>query len=238
MGFSLFERPHHQRIANLLEAMAGPTLVSHQCLFGGGTVMALRFGEYRESRDVDFLMSSINAYREVRGFVTSSGIESLFTRPVKQLREVRMDQYGIRTMLEVEGHPIKFEILLEARIKLDAPRAEDILCGVPTLTENDMVTEKLLANSDRWADESVACRDVIDLAMMLPDGKIPGRAFDKASQAYSSIAEDLQKAVDHAGRDGRLVRCMHKMQMTMPSAQLLGRINKLRVPRPLNSQGR
>jgi len=31
-----------------------------------------------------------------------------------------------------------------------------------------MATSKLLANSDRWADEGVFNRDVIDLAMMQP----------------------------------------------------------------------
>ena len=44
-----FERPHHQRIAHVLSALNGETLVQHGCLFGGGTCIALRYGEYRES---------------------------------------------------------------------------------------------------------------------------------------------------------------------------------------------
>jgi hypothetical protein len=42
------------------------------------------------------------------------------------------------------------------------------VCGIATLTPLDMLTSKLLANSDRWNDDGVFNRDVIDLAMMSP----------------------------------------------------------------------
>ncbi|MFZ7096649.1 nucleotidyl transferase AbiEii/AbiGii toxin family protein [Luteimonas dalianensis] len=48
----MFERPHHQRIALLLGALDADLFRRLQCLFGGGTAMALRYGEYRESVDV------------------------------------------------------------------------------------------------------------------------------------------------------------------------------------------
>ncbi|WP_281412568.1 hypothetical protein [Geomobilimonas luticola] len=41
----MFERPLHQRIAQVLGALNGALLKEHGCLFGGGTVIALRFGE-------------------------------------------------------------------------------------------------------------------------------------------------------------------------------------------------
>ena len=50
----MFERPHHRRIARILAALNGDLLREANCLFGGGTAMALRFGEYRESVDMDF----------------------------------------------------------------------------------------------------------------------------------------------------------------------------------------
>lgn len=34
-----------------------------QCYFGGGTQLAMTYGEYRESRDVDFLCSSRDGFR-------------------------------------------------------------------------------------------------------------------------------------------------------------------------------
>lgn len=229
-GYCLFDRPHHRRIARLLESLDGDLLTRHQCLFGGGTAITLKFGEYRESRDVDFLMASVEAYREIRAVVTAGGIAGLFTRPVTALRDARMDQYGIRAMLEVDGEPIRFEIILEGRITLDTPGPGDAICGVTTLTVSDMVAEKLLANADRWADDSVQSRDLIDLAMLLPTGKIPRDAVAKASRAYASIEDDLKKAIAHlSARPGRLQECMAAMQMTMPAAQVMNRIRKLRA---------
>ncbi len=67
----MFERPHHQRIAHVLLSLDGPLLQSHHCLFGGGTAMALRYGEYRESVDIDFLVSDIASYRTLRQLPTN-----------------------------------------------------------------------------------------------------------------------------------------------------------------------
>lgn len=229
----LFDRPHHQRVAALLQSLDAGLMARHHCLFGGGTAIALRFGEFRESRDVDFLVSSLDAYRAVRSVVTSMGIDGLFVRPCKALREARIDQYGIRTVFDVGGVPIKFEILREARIDLDVPRPEDEVCGVRTLTTSDLVAEKLLANSDRWSDDSVHSRDLIDLAMMLPDGKIPPAALAKALRAYASIKDDLQRAVEHlAGRPGRIQTCLAAMQMTLTAAQAMHRVRRLRFAAP------
>lgn len=58
----MFERPHHQRIATVLSALDGSFLLDNNCLFGGGTAIALRHGEYRESVDIDFLVSDIGSY--------------------------------------------------------------------------------------------------------------------------------------------------------------------------------
>ena len=67
---------------------------------------------------------------------------------------------------------IKFEIVLEARIELELPGPEDRIEDVATLTPLDMAASKLLANSDRWADDSVFSRDIIDLAMMKPGASL------------------------------------------------------------------
>ena len=72
-------------------------------------MIAMLHVEYRESRGVDFLVSSRDAYRELRGIVTREGIAGLFVGPVVLLREARMDQYGIRTLIAVDDVPIEFE---------------------------------------------------------------------------------------------------------------------------------
>lgn len=38
------------RIASVLEALDAGLLADSRCYFGGGTAIALRYGEYRESR--------------------------------------------------------------------------------------------------------------------------------------------------------------------------------------------
>jgi hypothetical protein len=196
-----FTRPHHQRIARVLTALNGPLLKEHHCLFGGGTAIALRYGEYRESVDIDFLVSDIASYRTLRQLLTGEeGIQSIVrkTAPLlAQARQIRADQYGIRSQLSMDGQPIKFEIILEGRITLSAPSTADVICGIATLTPLDMAASKLLANSDRGGDDSVFSRDLIDLAMMAPTLPLLRQAVAKAETAYGqSIRRDLKKHID------------------------------------------
>lgn len=229
----MFERPHHRRIATVLEALDADALAANACLFGGGTAMALRFGEYRESVDIDFLVSRIDGYRHLRQRLTGPDGLHAITRAghtLSQTREVRADQYGIRTMLQVDGADIKFEIVLEGRFDLEAPGPDDQLCGVATLTPLDMATSKLLANSDRWRDDAVMSRDLIDLAMMAPTKVLMKQALAKARGAYGdSVATDLARAVeDLRARPHRLGQCMQAMAMTHVSkAALWARIRAL-----------
>jgi len=228
----LFERPHHARVAEILMALDGPLLLANGCLFGGGTAMALRYGEYRESVDIDFLVSDIEGYRALRqGLTGKAGLAAVARKgaSLNQLREVRADQYGIRTAVGVDGVAIKFEIVLEARIALAPPGPDDMQCGVATLSPLDMAASKLLANSDRWADDSVFSRDLIDLAMMQPGAKLLKQAREKAMNAYGdSIDTDLARAIQKLFmREGRLERCMQMMQMTVPPALLRQRIKRL-----------
>jgi hypothetical protein len=228
----LFERPHHRRIATVLAALDAPMLAANGCYFGGGTAIALSHGEYRESADIDFLVSDLTGFRALRQRVTGQGGLAALARPgatLAQLREVRADQYGIRTVLGVDGDAIKFEIVLEARIVLATPTPTDLVCGVATLTALDMATSKLLANSDRWADDSVFSRDVIDLAVLQPKRKLLAEAVAKASLAYGdSITNDMDRAVRQLrDRDGRLAVCMQALQINLPKALLWQRIRAL-----------
>ena len=238
-----FQRPHHQRIARVLGALNGPLLRENNCLFGGGTAIALRYGEYRESVDIDFLVSDIASYRALRQLMTGPPGIMAIVNPgiavVSQTREVRADQYGIRTAVSVDGQPIKFEIILEGRIQLAEPRAADQICGVATLTALDMATSKLLANSDRGGDDGVFSRDLIDLAMMAPGLALLRQAVDKAEAAYGqSILGDLQKAINAIqNRPGRLERCMQVMAMTAPRAVLWQKIRALRRVFPKENTG-
>jgi len=229
----LFDREHHRRVAHVLEALDADLLKANACLFGGGTAIALRYGEYRESVDIDFLVSERDGYRALRQRLGGTdGLRAIQRagRALDQVRDVRADQYGLRTVVRVDGMEIKFEIVLEGRITLDPPGAGDEICGVATLTPLDLAASKLLANSDRWADDAVFSRDLIDLAMMAPPKKMLKAAIEKARGAYGdSIENDLGKAIDALrARPHRLDRCMEAMQMrSVPKALLWKRIKAL-----------
>lgn len=231
----MFERPHHQRIAQVLLALNGALLREHSCLFGGGTAVALRYGEYRESVDIDFLVSDVACYRRLRLLMTESprGMTAILRQNVRsltQVNEVRADQYGIRTMLQVADRQIKFEIILEGRIKLDPPGEDDEICSIATLSPLDMISSKLLANSDRWADDGIFSRDLIDLAMMQPSVKLLHRAVTKAEQAYGkAVIRDLGKAIAalQVRRDW-LDRCIKALAVNIPKALLWERIRTLK----------
>lgn len=232
----MFSRAHHMRITSVLEALDAELLTDSRCYFGGGTAIALRYGEYRESRDIDLLVSNGSGYAALREQVRGpGGFDALTTRPIPTLRPVTADQYGIRTMLDVDGEPIKFEIIREARIELQEPDSGDSICGILTLTPLDMASSKLLANSDRWADQSTCSRDIIDLAMMEPGQDLLDQAIAKAETAYrSAVVNDLNRAIDYL-RDNphRLDTCMRELQMhDIPKALLWDRIKRLRPQSP------
>ena len=229
----MFERLHHQRIARVLESLNAPLLAANGCLFGGGTAITLRYGEYRESVDMDFMCSNENGFRALRRLLDARKDLAPIQQEGSALwplsREVRADEYGIRTMLLVDGQPIKFEIVREGRIEFEQPGRTDVICGISTLTPLDMTVSKMLANADRWGDDGVFSRDLIDLAMMNPRLPLLRLAAAKAEQAYgNSVRNCLDKAIDRfLNRLGHAERCMEVMAMDCPKALLWQRMRGL-----------
>ena len=229
----MFTRPHHQRIAKMLESLDAALLKRHNCLFSGGTAIALRYGEYRESVDIDFLVSDLASYRYLRNSVREQGLQALMKitdAGQVQTSDVRSDQYGIRSKVFVEGKPIKFEIVLEGRIGLARPGKKDSVLGVATLMKIDMAVSKLLANSDRGLDMGMHCRDVIDLAMLNLSKSEFTEAAIKGEAAYGeAILKDLAKVIDRLGEaNGLLERCMKAMDVSVPRALLWQNISKIK----------
>jgi len=209
----MFDRAHHQRIAKVLHAFNSDALIRTQCYFGGGTAIALSLGEYRESRDVDFLCASSEGYRLLRNTISPNSFGSLLNEPLNFCREVRADMYGIRTVVEIDGETIKVEIVSEGRIAL-AGSLHPVF-GVPTLSREDMYAEKLLANADRGLDKAQTSRDIIDLAMMIDHwGAIPDRAWDKAKQAYGEhVVQAFHDAAKLVCDRDYLKHCLRAMHM-------------------------
>jgi len=115
-------------------------------------------------------------------------------RGVSLLRDVRADQYGIRTVFGVDGNPLKFEIILEARIHVASMKVRGI--PVPALDRVSSFAEKWLANADRWNDTAVLSRDAIDLAFMLTawDIKDAVAGAEMAADAYGNAVARAARA--------------------------------------------
>lgn len=229
----MFERAHHRNVALVLQALDPAVLSERHCYFGGGTAMVLQRGEYRLSVDIDFVVSDIQGYRDLRQMLTGPAGLGPLARPGLRLeldREVRADQYGIRTRVVAGASAIKFEIFLEGRVELSRPGPDDLVCGVQTLAGIDMAAEKLLANADRWRDDSVYSRDIIDLAMMAAPKALLHAACGKAEQAYG---ESVRESVASAARmlranPRRLDECIRALQVqSVTKAQLWAAIRRL-----------
>ena len=188
-GVTKFRRPRHQVVARILDCLDARVLTAAKCYFGGGTRIALELDEYRESEAIDFICSDLAGYRILRAAIDHRSLGALLPLPCPDLslaRDVRADQYGIRTIVAVGDEAVKFEIILEARIKIAATKIKRI--SVPMLDRTSCFAEKWLANADRWNDKAVLSRDAIDLAFMLsawgPDEALAGAKL--AVDAYGN----------------------------------------------------
>ena len=161
----IFKRPAHRQILEVLSRLDRASLTRAQCYFGGGTRIAIELGEYRESKDIDFLCSSRDGYRLLRETVSETSLGRILGPGLSLAREVRADQYGIRTFLEKDEIKLKFEILREARIDIEGEGLA--MFPVACLTRKHCFAEKFLANADRGLDASTLSRDIVDLAFMI-----------------------------------------------------------------------
>ena len=180
-----FRRPEHRAVIAALRSMNVALLQRCRCWFGGGTAIVLDIGEYRLSKDIDFLCADVDGYREVRSALAAHGAAALFGPDIRQEREIRTDQYGVRTTVSVAGIPLRFEIIREARIALAG--GTHPIAPVPCLGLVERVAEKLLANADRGLDPATGCRDALDLGMIARRyGPLPAEATALAAHAYGN----------------------------------------------------
>ncbi|BAY94440.1 MULTISPECIES: nucleotidyl transferase AbiEii/AbiGii toxin family protein [unclassified Tolypothrix] len=195
LGAQMFVREFHQKIFNVLNQLNANFLLECGAYFGDSTLISLNNGEYRLSKDIDFLCSTGTGYRLLRKAISEHQYNALFNTQnnFKLPREIKADQYGVRFAILADEVLIKFEIIMEGRIELGEP-AYPSWSPVPCLNQIDSFAEKLLANSDRWNDSSVESRDLIDLAMQRLKSPIPQQAIDKAEAAYPVI-EPLKEAI-------------------------------------------
>lgn len=185
----MFKVDHHNSILEVLQSLDSKLLIDCQAYFGGGSLPALDMGEYRWSKDIDFICSvPSQGYKKLRTHLYQVGNKGLFLNEnsLLTIRRATTDQYGVRLLVEINQVPIKLEIIAEVRFELDEPRFPS-WSPVPCLSLNDCLTSKLLANADRYLDRSVESRDLIDLAVLRLHTELSQRAIAKAENAYEVI---------------------------------------------------
>ncbi len=228
--FMQFQIGHHQRIYRVLENLNHEFLSDCHAYFGGGTLLALDFGEYRTSNDIDFICAVGVDYRQLRNTIGNQSPQMLL-QPDSGLEIDRFttDQYGIRMSIIVDGIPIKTEIIAEARFTLDEPRKPS-WSPVDCLSITDCFTSKLLANADRYPDPSVHARDLIDLAFLRNQQTIPALAIDKAEAAYN-VMTPLRSALIRFQVDADLrSRCYENLLINQSfQAQIIDGVDLLAI---------
>ncbi len=227
-----FHRPLHRRVAEILSRMDSGFLAQAECYFGGGTQLAMSHGEYRESRDIDFLVSSAKGIRALRETVSERSLGELFTGRIFLEREVRAERDAIRTFIResASAAPIKFEIVIEGRIQLKG--SPDRALGVPVLALRYAIAEKLLANADRGRAKEHRARDVIDLAFIsLQADEAEFRAGRRiAEEPYGRVVlKELDEVLKMLRLDPKFrAQCVVDLLIEDPKALARG-LEKLRV---------
>ncbi len=209
-----FNHSFHQKIHKILESLNPSIFKDAGTYFGGGTLLALRFNEYRWSKDIDFACPSTEGYKLLREKINANNYDALFknTNNIEFPREILTDQYGIRFPVKIENQLIKFEIFKESRIQLDPPEELE-WCSLPCLNIPDSFTEKLLANADRWKDPSIESRDLIDLCVLRLHHDIPQSAIEKANTAYD-VVKPIQDAIQYFNNNmAYRERCLKSLQI-------------------------
>lgn len=237
-----FLHASHQDVLAVLAKMDSALLTRAQCYFGGGTRIVLELGEYRQSKDIDFLCASREGYRVLRETVSHESLGSLFKKAMPLAREVRTDQYGIRTFLELKANKLKFEIVREARIELEGQNIP--ILPVPCLGRQHAFAEKFLANADRGLDASTLSRDMVDLAFMIEgwSGADAAAGLAIAKTAYGDAVERALAAVTTKMREDRNYRnrCIDGLAIATPKTMIAGieaiAAQKWRTPAPPESK--
>ncbi|MBC7883091.1 MAG: nucleotidyl transferase AbiEii/AbiGii toxin family protein [Anaerolineae bacterium] len=223
---AIFKLPEHQRILKILQSLDAQFLTDCNALFGGGTLVSLSHGEFRVSKDIDFIcpVGKNSGYRNLRNRVAELGYSALF-QDVSNLefpREIRADQYGIRCLVIVDNSPIKLEIVAEGRILLNEPAYPE-WSPVACLSSIDAFVEKLLANADRWPDDSVESRDLIDLAVMYTaaSSELLSQAILKADQAYAVVPSLRTAILRFCERREYRERCFRSLGIAVEHQELV-----------------
>lgn len=193
-----FNRPHHQKIDELLHCFDPDFLRQNNILFGGGTRISIELNEFRESVDIDLFCIGQNAYRAARSSVNNISFGQLLKQGCELERyagrEIRADRDAIRAILVGSEQPIKLEIINFSNSRL-LPEESNPIFPIACVSRVGCFATKLTANADRYKNHR---KDILDLCMMRNEwGDIPRSAWEIACEEYgeSTIYLALKSAL-------------------------------------------
>lgn len=194
----------------------------YRVVLGGGALISMLYQQLRYSSDLDFLVppQDYNAL----GYRLRQG-ESIFTSTDDlEVGNPRIDKYGIRYPIRFNQDnqeiTIKLEIVAEWNMAIAEP---ELINNIPCLNLSDLVTAKLLANVDRGHDQSKFSRDLIDLAIISSQTKIPSTAIDKARSIYPDAISGLKETVAKFQNNPQYrEKCYENLQINRPEIIING----------------
>ncbi|UKV13882.1 nucleotidyl transferase AbiEii/AbiGii toxin family protein [Thalassospiraceae bacterium SW-3-3] len=223
----------HNEIATILAGMDHDFLANNNILFAGGTLLTMLLGEYRRSDDIYFLVQpKTQGLKNLRVRVSES-LAPLFTEPRDRFEfgAAQRTQYSILGSVRLIGSPpIKLEIFLEGRAGELHPGEYFQCMQVLALNRNDMVLQKLLANSDRYSAPYAHHMDLYDLAILASEGTTLLAEIERAEKAYT-VRRELEQALRNV-EDSRVRDKDFKALEIEPWARekIIAGMNELRAP--------
>jgi len=221
----IFRHAIHNQVLQVLQALNCNFLASCEAYFGGRTLLSLCYGEYRLSRDIDFLCPYGATFSRLRIALYDRGYDALFDpnrlSDIHLPQEIRTDRDGVRFVVRVGESSLKVEIVAEGRISLEAPIYPAGL-PVPCLSVVDQIAEKLLANGDRWLDTSTDSRDLIDLSILRQMTPFPAAAIAKAEAAYRCIDPLKRSILNFQAKPDYRSRCYERLGVRTPYMVITG----------------
>lgn len=161
------KRSHHQKMVRLLSLLDANKLRDTNCLFAGGTAIALLYGEKRESTDLDFLCEDAPSSLRLRNFLRED-FSAIFINAVEIIR-TKSNNYATSALVKFEDIVTKIEFVYP-NLCFNAQEGRGILDAskVPVLSGTNLLHQKFLANTNRGLSLDVNFRDIIDIATMYP----------------------------------------------------------------------